>query len=111
MQIAHAIGAQQRKIGIGIDAEHARVGHDTLGVAQPDLFRCPDDMAVGQHEAIRRDDDAGTKAAALARIAHFRAGFHAYDGGTDLLGDRDHGIGIGVEQRLVVDGGTLGRSR
>ena len=38
MQVAHAIGAQQRQISIGIDAEHARIGDDALIVAQPDLL-------------------------------------------------------------------------
>ncbi len=111
MQVARAVGAQQRQIGIGVDAEHACVGDDALGVAQPDFFRRSDDVAIGQHQPVRRNDDAGTHAAAFAQIAHFGAGFHAHHGGTNPFGHADHGIGIGVQQRLVVDGGLFGRSR
>jgi hypothetical protein len=101
-QIAHAIGAQKREISVGIDAEHMRVGVKTFGVAQADLFGRADYMAVGQHQSIGRDHDAGAEPAALARVARFRAGFHAHDGRPDALGHADHGIGIGIEEVLVV---------
>ena len=110
-QIARAIGPQQREIGVGIDAEHVGIGDKPFGVAQPDLFRRSDHMAVGQHQTIRRDDDAGTKPAALARVAHFRPGLDAHHGRPDAFGHVDHGIGIGVEQNLVVVWGRLTRSR
>ena len=111
MQIARAIGPQQREVGVGIDAEHVGVGDKAFGVAQPDLFRRSDHMAVGQHQAIRRDDDARAKPAALTHGAHFRSGFDADDGRADTFGHVDHGIGIGVEQDPVIVPGRLGRSR
>jgi hypothetical protein len=108
MQVACAVGAQQREIGVGIDAEHAGIGDHALAVAQADLLRGADDVAVGQHQAVRRNDDAGAEPAALARIRRARAGFDANHRGADTFGDADHRIGIGVEQRLIVGGGCLG---
>jgi hypothetical protein len=86
------------------------VGDEAFDVAQPDLFRRPDHVAVGQHETIGRDDDARAEPAALARTAHLRPGFDAHDGGTDTFGHVDHGIGIGIEQNPITRG-RLGRSR
>ena len=87
------------------------VGDKALGVAHPDLFRRSDHMAVGQHQAIGRNDDARAKSAALARGADFRPGFDAHDGRPDAFGHADHGVGIGVEQRLVVRRGGFGSRR
>jgi hypothetical protein len=88
-----------------------RVGDEAFDVAQPDLFRRSDHMAVGQHQAVGRDDDAGTEPAALTRGAHFRPGFDADHGRPDALGHADHGVGIGVEQNLVVCRGGFGGRR
>ena len=68
-------------------------------------------MAVGQYETVRRNHDAGAEPAALARIADFRPGLDAHDGGTDAVGHVDHGVGIGIQQRLVVDGSGFGCGR
>ena len=38
MQVAGAIGAQQRQIRIGIGAEHMGVGDEALDVPQPDFL-------------------------------------------------------------------------
>jgi hypothetical protein len=91
-QIARAVGPQQREIGVGVDAEHMGIGVEALGVAQADLLRRSDHMAVGQHEAVGRDHDAGAEPAALARIAHFRPGLDPHHGRADALGHVDHGI-------------------
>ena len=64
-------------------------------------------MAVGQHQAVGRDDDSGTEPAALTGVAQFRAGLDADHGGADTIGHVDHGIGIGVEQRRVVRAGSF----
>ena len=109
MQIARAVGAKQCKVGIGIDAEHARVGDDALMIPQPDLLRGADHMAVGQHQAIGRNDDSGAEPAALPRLRRFRAGFDAHDRGPDAFGDADHRVGIGVEQGLIVGWNGFGR--
>ena len=71
MQIARAVGAQQCKIGIGIDAEHARVGDDALMSRSRICFDDADHMAVGQHQAIGRNDDAGAEPATLAVLRDF----------------------------------------
>ena len=99
-QIPRAVGAQQRQIGVGIDAEHAGVGDDALIVPEPDLFGRADHMAIGQHQSVRRDNDSRTQAAALARMRQSGAGFDPDDGGPDALGNVDDGIGVGVEQAL-----------
>jgi hypothetical protein len=57
VQIPRRIGAQQCKVGVGIDAEHPRVGDAAFTVSDPDLLRRSDHMVVGQHQPVRRDDD------------------------------------------------------
>lgn len=49
--------------------------------------------------------------AALARVRRLGAGFDADHGGPDAFGDADHGIGIGIEQGLIVGGRRLGGLR
>ena len=110
-QIARAIGPQQREVGVRVDAEHMGVGDEAFDVAQPDLFRRSDHMAVGQHQAVWRDDDAGAEPAAFARVAHFRSGFDANHSRPDAFGHADDGVGIGVEQSLVVCRSGFGRRR
>ncbi|MGY4291277.1 hypothetical protein ACVWXO_010543 [Bradyrhizobium sp. LM2.7] len=82
-----------------------------LDVAQPDFLRGADHMAVGEHEAVRRDHDARAEPAALATVRHLRPGLDAHDGGADAIGHVDHGIGIGIQQRPVVLRGSRRRSR
>src|SRR6185312_8914497 len=45
-QVAHAVGAEQRQIGVGIDAEHPGLTDVTLDVPQPDLLGGTDHVAV-----------------------------------------------------------------
>jgi len=47
------VGAQQRQIGIGIDAEQPRLGGAALGVGQADLAGAADDVGVGQRQSVR----------------------------------------------------------
>src|SRR6185312_10531801 len=57
--------------------------------------RALDDVAVGEHESIRRDYHAGTDASLPAlRPA---PSFHAHDRRADPVGDGHHGRGVGVE--------------
>ena len=58
------VGAQQREVGVGIDAEQPRLGGAAFGVGQADLARAVDDVGVGQHQPVGRDHDAGAGAAA-----------------------------------------------
>jgi len=45
---------------------------EAFDILQPDLFRRSDDVAVGEHQPVRRDHDAGAEAAA------HRAGFYTF---------------------------------
>ena len=103
-QVAHRVGAQQRQIGVGILAEQPRLHHAAFGIGEPHLARAVDHVAVGQHEAVGRDDDAGADAAGGAAVAVGLAGLDPHHGGADAIGDADHGMGIGVEQRGILRG-------
>ncbi len=72
-QVAHAVGAEQRQIGVGIDAEYAGLTDVTPSTSRrPDLPGGTDHVAVGEHKPVRRDHDAGAQPAALAsRSASF----------------------------------------
>jgi hypothetical protein len=58
-------------------------------------------MAVGQHEAIRRDDDAGAHAAGAAVFVVY---FNAHDRRADGIGHGRHCVRICVED-LGIRGG------
>ena len=85
---------KQRQIGVGILADHARLHDAAFGVGQAQFLRALDHMAVGEHEPIGRDDDAGADAAARFAVAHF----HAHHRRADRIGDGGDGVRIGVEQ-------------
>jgi hypothetical protein len=108
MQIPRRIGAQQSEVGVGIDAEHARVGDAAFAVADPDLLRRADHMIIGQHQPVRRDDDSGAEPAALPRIGQGGFGLDADHRRPDPFRHADHRIGVGVEQDLVVGRRRLG---
>ena len=61
---ARGVRAQQREVGVGIDAEQPRLGGASFGVGQADLARAVDHVGVGQRQPVGRDDDAGAGAAA-----------------------------------------------
>src|SRR5882672_1939807 len=65
-------------------------------------------MAVGQHEAVGRDHDAGAEPAALARARQSGSGLDPHDGGADAFGHVDDGIGISIEQTRIVRGSRFG---
>ena len=104
------IGAQQRQIGVGIFAKQARFDHPAFAVGQAEFAPALDHMAVGQHEAVRRDDDARTDAARGPAIGILLLGLDPHHGGADAIGNADHGMGIGIEDRGIV-GGRCGRER
>ncbi len=85
----------------GSSPSGARFHHDGLRVCQPQFARAIDDMAIGEDKAIRRDDDAGADAACGAAILVLAACLNADNSRTDTIGDADHGIGIGIEQRRI----------
>src|SRR5712672_1900299 len=65
-------------------------------------------MAVGQHQAVGRDHDAGAEPAALARARQSGSGLDPHDGGADAFGNVDDGIGISIEQTRIIRGSRLG---
>src|SRR5882757_511173 len=65
-------------------------------------------MAVGQHQAVGRDHDAGAEPAALARARQSGSGLDPHDGGADSFGNVDDGIGISIEQTRIIRGSRLG---
>ena len=64
VRIARQLAAQQREIGIGIVADHLGVARVPLRQHEPHTPRAADDVAVGQHEPVTRDDHARSHAAA-----------------------------------------------
>ena len=68
-QVARGAGAQQRQVGVGVLAEQPRLHAAALGVGQAQFARAVDHVAVGQHQAVGRDDDARADAAATAAAA------------------------------------------
>src|SRR6185437_11749199 len=90
--------AQQRQIGIGVLAEAPRLHDAAFGVEQAHVLGAVHHVAVGQHQPVRRDDDAGAEPAGASIGA---ARFHAHHRRADSVGHRDYGIGIGVEESAV----------
>ena len=105
------VDAQQRQIGIRIVANHAGAqilavggGHiDARGAAAADAG-CAGDVAVGEDQAVRRDDDARAGAAAFAAVLVVdlaAADGERHDGRADAVDHVDNGARISVEQRLI----------
>ena len=57
-EVARGAGAEQRQVGVGVLADQPRLHAAALGVGQAQFARAFDHVAVGQHEAVRRDHDA-----------------------------------------------------
>ena len=109
-QVARGVGADERQVGVGILADELRVGRAALRVGEADLMGAGDDMAVGEDQPVRREDDAGADAAArLPGILAARV--DAHHGRADRVGDAGDGARIGVEERGVVVRGGRGRAR
>ena len=101
------VDAQQREVGVGIVAEHARLIFAPLERRQRDGPRALHDMAVGQREAVGRDDHAGAGAAALAGAADV----DPHDARADAVDDVGDDARIGVERRIVGDADETRRGR
>ena len=96
--------SQQREVGVRIVAQHARLDGARVGQRQPHGGGALHDVAVGEHQAVGRDHDARTGAAALALLAVGRR-LDPHDGGADPVDDIDDGLRVGVEQGLFIRGG------
>ena len=72
-QAARGIGAQERKVGVGIDAEQARLGGAAFGIGQANFARAVDDVSVGENKTVGRNDDARADPAASCFAVAARA--------------------------------------
>ena len=68
-QVAGGIGADQRHVGVGVDADELRVGGSAIGVGEADILEAVDDMGVGDDQPVRRDHEARAGTAAHAPIS------------------------------------------
>ena len=97
---ARRVGPQQGEVGVGIDAEQARLGGAAFGVGQSDFLGAIDHVGIGEDQAIGRDDDTGADAAA-ARLAVGLARIDAHHRGPSAVHHRGYGLRIGVEQDAI----------
>ena len=65
-QMHRLLDAHQREVGVGIVAEHAGGELAAFERRQRDRAGAVDDVAVGEREAVGRDDDPGAGAACRA---------------------------------------------
>jgi len=56
-------GAQEREIGVGVFSDQAGAEIETVGGREPDVAAALDDVAVGEHKPVGRDDHARADAA------------------------------------------------
>jgi hypothetical protein len=75
-----------------------RIGAPAVRQNNINLARAMHNVAIGQHEPVRRDDK--TRAAALA-LAILTVHFDIYDRRADFLGCMHHRFGIGIQQHVV----------
>ena len=92
---------EQREIGVGIIAEHARLKLAALERGEAHRPRALHDMAVGEGETIGGNDDAGARARAAALLAHV----DAHHTRADPLHDVADDARIVVKQSSVIGGG------
>jgi len=82
-QLAPVAHAQKREVGVGIIAERARIENEAVGSCEAHLA-CPlNYVAIGQDEAVGRDQHAGTDARAPVAAIGFRLNPH--DSGADAI--------------------------
>jgi hypothetical protein len=103
-QIARRVGADECEVGVRVFVDQLRVGRPPLRIGEADFLEAVDDVAVGEDQPVRRDDearaDAPSPAALLARLdVHHRR--------PDLGGHPRHRARIGVEERALVGGRRL----
>ena len=91
----------EREIGVGIVAEHARLKLAAFERQEIDQPGALDDMAVGEGETVGRNDDAGARAGAAALLAHVDAHHARADAFDDARDDA----------RVLVEHGAVVRRR
>ena len=88
--------SQDGEIGLGIVADHFRGEPATVGGGDADRAAAVHDVAVGEDEAVGREDEAGPGASARA------ADLDLDHRGAHALGRRDDGARVGVEEWLAI---------
>ncbi len=98
--------AQQRDVGVRIDAEHVGREPETRRRQHLDAARAGDDVRVGQHEAVRREHETGSAAAGHVAAAFVGAlgDRDGDDAGRGALGNAGHDARIRIERRRLVGG-------
>ena len=103
------LDAQERKIGVGIVAENARLQFPAFERRQRDDARALHDMGIREREPVRRHDDAGAGAGVAASALDVDPD-HAWPDALDHVADDAR---IVIEQGRVGEGlvaGPLGRA-
>ena len=95
------VDSHQGKVGVGVVAHHAGGEAAPLDRIHFDAGRAADHVAVGEHEAVRRDHHAGAGAALPLLVRAFEH-VEADHRRADAVDHVDDGAGIGIEQRLIV---------
>jgi hypothetical protein len=93
-----AVGAQQGKIRVGIIADHPRLDGAPVGAGELRIPCALHDMAVGEQEAVGRNDDAGAHSRRSVQILWF----DPHHRGTDPVHDSGHCMRVGIEQDVVI---------
>ena len=102
------IDADEGEVRIGIVADHPRSQSSTVNRGGVHPRGVPDDVTIGEHESVRRDNDA--RSGAAATLLGVRGHIEAHHRRPDPLDDVDDGAGIGIEERPVIgdNGGRAG---
>ena len=90
-----AVDSQNGKIGIRIVTDEICAVRPAVDERRRDGLRLGDDVAVGEHEAVGREDETGTAASTFDVDLH--------DGRTDTFHGLNHREGVRIEEYGVVE--------
>ena len=90
------LGAQEGQIGVEIVPEHLGLSFAAFSECEPHALGTPDDVAVGNDEAISCNDYARADAAVPSIT------LDADNGWTDPVGHGGDGARIGIERRFIL---------
>ena len=93
------LGAEEGQIGVKIVPEHPGLSFTAFSEREAHALGAPNDVAVGDDEAISCDNHARTHAAVfLIRVGTLDAD----NGRTHPVGHGGDGAGIGIERRFIL---------
>ena len=101
------VDPDEREVRVRIVADHARGKLAALDRGDIQTGSAADHVAIGEHEPVGCDDDAG--AGACVRARPVRLDVELDHGGADAVDHVGHRARIGIEQRLILgrDGGRF----